>query len=65
MKMNKLWIVAGDNGCGNSGNTVFGLYLTKEQAVARVKQLKDDDAGCEYMYYDEVQLGDFKFSVEG
>ena len=63
--MKKIWIVAGDNGMGNSGNAVFGLYPTEAQAKARIKQLKKDEAGCEYMYYDQVEVGDFCFSVEG
>lgn len=67
--MTKVYIVAGDNGFGNSGNCVFGLYPTKELAQARIEQLEADQEGCQYMYFEEVEVGpqggDFEFFIEG
>ena len=67
--MTKVWIVGGDNGFGNSGNRIFGIYPTKELAKARIQQLKKNGGGTEYMYYQEftvgVNGGDFVFHVEG
>lgn len=67
--MNKVYIVAGDNGFGNSGTCVFGLYPTEALAKARISQLKADEEGCKYMYFEEVEVGpqggDFTFYIEG
>ena len=65
--MNKVYIVAGDNGLGNSGNVVLGLYPTQELAEKRVEQARGVEA--EYVYFDVVEVGaegaDCRVAVEG
>jgi hypothetical protein len=51
--MNTVYVVAGDNGMGNSGNAVFGIYPTEALAKARVKVLKAEGA-AEYIYWDVI-----------
>jgi len=53
--MNKVYIVAGDNGMGNSGHVVLGLYPTEELALKRMAECKEEEA--EYVYYDVVEVG--------
>jgi hypothetical protein len=59
--MNKVYIVAGDNGLGNSGNCVFGLYPTEVLAEARLARLeelfKEGEDGAEHMYIQTVEVG--------
>jgi len=66
--MTKIYLVGGDNGAGNSGHTVFGIYPTEALAQARVAALEAVGA-AEYIYYQGFVTGpegaDFKFSVEG
>lgn len=66
--MSKIYIVAGDNGMGNSGHCVFGLYPTEELAKNRVAVLEEEGA-AEYVYYDSFEYSeqgsDFQFHVEG
>jgi hypothetical protein len=65
--MNKVYIVAGDNGSGNSGNVVLGLYPTQELAEKRVEQCRGVEA--EYVYFSVVEVGaegaDCRVAVEG
>jgi hypothetical protein len=71
--MNTVYIVAGDNGFGNSGNCVFGLYPTQELAEARLKRLEElrdeGEDGAEYMYIQTVEVGpeggDCRVYIEG
>jgi hypothetical protein len=67
MKMTKVYIVAGDNGMGNSGHVVLGLYPTEELALKRMAECKDEEAY--YVYYDVVEVGadgaDFRFLIGG
>jgi hypothetical protein len=75
MKMDKaqVFLVLGDNGGGNSGNSVFGVYPTQELAEARVAKLealyKAGEDGCECMWVDMVSVGaegaDCRIPVEG
>ena len=59
--MNTVYIVAGDNGSGNSGNCVFGLYPTQALADARLAKLTglyaEGEDGAEYMYIQTVEVG--------
>jgi hypothetical protein len=52
--MNKVYIVAGDNGLGNSGNVVLGLYPTQDLAEKRVEECRGVEA--EYVYFDVVEV---------
>jgi hypothetical protein len=65
--MNKVYIVAGDNGMGNSGHVVLGLYPTQELAEKRVAECEGVEA--EYVYFDVVEVGaegaDCRVAVEG
>jgi hypothetical protein len=65
--MNKVFIVMGDNGSGNSGNVVLGLYPTEELARKRVSECQGEQA--EYVYFDVVEVGeagaDCRVAVEG
>jgi hypothetical protein len=65
--MNKVYIVAGDNGLGNSGNVVLGLYPTQELAEKRVAECQGVEA--EYVYFSVVEVGaegaDCRVAVEG
>jgi hypothetical protein len=65
--MNKVYIVAGDNGDGNSGNVVLGLYPTQELAEKRVAECRGIEA--EYVYFSVVEVGaegaDCRVAVEG
>jgi hypothetical protein len=71
--MNEVYIVAGDNGSGNSGNAVFGLYPTKQLAEARLNRLRklyeEGEDGTEHMYIQMVEVGpegaDCRVAVEG
>jgi hypothetical protein len=71
--MNTVYIVAGDNGSGNSGNCVFGLYPTQGLADARLAKLKklyeEGEDGAEYMYIQTVKVGpegaDCNLYIEG
>jgi hypothetical protein len=64
-EMTKVYIVAGDNGMGNSGHVVLGLYPTEELARKRMAECKGEEA--EYIYYDVVEVGpegaDFRVSI--
>ena len=66
--MTKVYIVGGDNGMGNSGTGVFGMYPTEELAQARVKFLEQNDF-AEYLYYEAFEVGpngaDFEFNLGG
>ena len=57
--MNTFYIVVGDNGSGNSGNAVFGIYPTEALAEARIKVLQDlyedGEGGAEYVYMDKIE----------
>ena len=53
--MNKVYIVAGDNGLGNSGNVVLGLYPTQELAEKRMAECHEVEA--EYVYINVVEVG--------
>jgi hypothetical protein len=59
--MNTVYIVAGDNGAGNSGNCVFGLYPTEALAEARIERLRElyaeGEDGAEHMYIQTVEVG--------
>jgi hypothetical protein len=65
--MNKVYIVAGDNGLGNSGNVVLGLYPTQDLAEKRVAEATGVEA--EYVYFDVVEVGaegaNCRVAVEG
>jgi hypothetical protein len=65
--MNKVYIVAGDNGLGNSGNVVLGLYPTEELARKRVAECEGVEA--EFVYFDVVEVGaegaNCRVTVEG
>lgn len=50
-----LFLVRGENG-GEPESYVFGLYKDEQQAQDRVKDIEDE--GYEYVWYDEIQLGD-------
>jgi hypothetical protein len=71
--MNTVYIVAGDNGAGNSGNAVFGLYPTEALAKARLDSLRklfdEGEDGAEYMYIQTVEVGpeggDCRVLIEG
>jgi hypothetical protein len=73
MEQTKVFIVAGDNGMGNSGTCVFGLYPTRELADARLAAMavlfEEGEDGCEYMYILETQVGpnggDCSLYIEG
>lgn len=66
--MTKVYIVAGDNGSGNSGHVVLGMYPTEELAQKRQK-FAEAEGMAEFVYYEEFQVGadgaDFEFYVEG
>ena len=55
----KVYFVLGDNGLGNSGNAVFGIYPTLELAQARLANLryKEGEAGAEYMWISLLDEG--------
>ena len=61
--MNKaeVFFVLGDNGKGNSGNAIFGMYPTEELALKRLqfleKEYKEGDDGAEYMWIDKAVVG--------
>jgi len=71
--MTTVYIVAGDNGAGNSGNCILGLYPTQALADARLDRLKElyeeGEDGCEYMYIQTVEVSpegaDCRVAVEG
>ena len=43
----EIWLVLGDNGKGNSGNGIFGIYPTEALARRRLKALEEDEEdGC-------------------
>ena len=68
MTKTKIYLVGGDNGAGNSGHCVFGIYPTEALAQARVAALEADGA-ADFIYYQEFVTGpngaDFEFHVEG
>ena len=57
----KVYFVLGDNGLGNSGNAVFGIYPTLELAQARLAYLKGEynqgESGAEYMWISLLDVG--------
>jgi len=54
----QIWLVLGDNGKGNSGNGIFGIYPTEELATQRLKTLEEDEEeGCRWMWVDMVEAG--------
>jgi hypothetical protein len=69
--MTKVFLVAGDNGLGNSGSMILGCYPTLELANARLAVCKaaladacsmgDDweegEPYCEYMYVLSFEVG--------
>ena len=73
MSKTSIFMVLGDNGSGNSGNTVFGLYPTQKLARKRLSHLKAEyengEDGAEYMWFEEVKTGpegvDCRVAVEG
>jgi len=52
----QIWLVLGDNGKGNSGNGIFGIYPTEELATQRLKALEEEEY-CEWMWVDMVEAG--------
>ena len=61
MSKTSIFMVLGDNGGGNSGNAVFGLYPTQELAEKRLRHLQvlfeNGEDGAEYMWITEVLVG--------
>lgn len=61
MNKTKVFFVLGDNGKGNSGAGIFGMYPTEEMAFNRLKFLEkawdEGENGCEYMWIDELEVG--------
>jgi hypothetical protein len=57
----EIWLVLGDNGKGNSGNGIYGIYPTEALATRRLKALEDawnkGEDGCEFMWVDMVEVG--------
>lgn len=66
--MSKIYIVAGDNGSGNSGHVVLGLYPTAELAEDRY-QMAMALGLAEYVYWKCIEVGpegaDCEFYIEG
>ena len=73
MSKASIFMVLGDNGDGNSGHTVFGLYPTQELAEKRLNHLEhryeNGEDGAEYMWITQVFTGpqgvDCSVPVEG
>ena len=61
MSKTSIFMVLGDNGSGNSGNAVFGLYPTQSLAEKRLKHLEhryeNGEDGAEYMWITQVFTG--------
>lgn len=55
----KVYLVRGENG-GEPESYVFGVYKTEKEAKARVKFIEtdEDEGGFEYVWYDEMTLGE-------
>jgi hypothetical protein len=53
----KVYMVLGDNGLGNSGNAVFGLYPTLTLAEDRIRRLEEEEEAAQYMYIKTVDYG--------
>ena len=53
--MTSVFLVLGDNGLGNSGAAVFGMYPTKALAEARIKDVNERGDGCDCLYVFEVK----------
>ena len=49
------YLVRGENR-GEPESFVFGLYTTADRADERVAEIEEE--GYEYVWYDEVQVGD-------
>ena len=66
--MNTVFMVCGDNGSGNSGHVVLGLYPTMTLAVKRLAVCKSEYM-AEYLYIQDVKVGpeggDCEVYVEG
>jgi len=73
MSKTSIFMVLGDNGFGNSGNMIFGLYPTQELAEKRLRHLQvlfeNGEDGAEYMWIKQVFTGpagvDCRVAVEG
>jgi hypothetical protein len=66
--MTKVWIVAGDNGKGNDGHVVLGIYPTEELAEDR-RCFAEVQGLADWVYYKAVEVGpeggDFEFEIGG
>lgn len=58
----KVYLVRGENG-GEPESYVFGVYATEAEAEARVKFMStdEDEGGYEYVWYDEMTVGEHTF----
>jgi hypothetical protein len=73
MKMNKVFMVVGDDGFDGHGGVVFGMYPTIDLAEARLKVLeslyKKGIDGAKYMSTRMVEVGadgaDFRVAIGG
>ena len=72
--LTKIYMVLGDNGAGNGGSTVFGLYPSRQLAekrlcVLRALYAEEYEDGTEYMWISQVGVGpeggDCSIPVEG
>lgn len=66
--MTRVFLVLGDNGFGNSGNCIFGMYPTEPLAMARRDKMSDEGE-AEYVWVESVEVGpngaDLRIAVEG
>jgi hypothetical protein len=57
----KVFLVRGENG-SEPESFVLGVYKTEKEAKARVRAIeKSDDEALEYVWYDEMTLGENAF----
>lgn len=54
------YLVRGENG-GEPESYTFGLYKTEKDAMARIKSLREEGEDFEYMWYDELTVGEDVF----
>jgi hypothetical protein len=59
----KVYLVRGENG-GEPESYVFGVYKTLKEAKDRVTFISEDEdeGGYEYVWYDEMTLGEDVFN---